>query len=169
MPLCIPNDSITCNILAAGKERNNTSNISKEVLEVYFSIYSIVTKINCFGICWFYSLGAFPGENTMPWVHLNFAFMPWVQSRLWATSKANASQAAWFHWMQSHRGQSIIFLSPKISWILHKEQECSDIALNNFLCPECVCDNSPGQGQRKGLRGPGRDSWECFQPKPCSV
>lgn len=76
MPLCIPNDSITCDILAAGKERNNTSNISKEVLKVYFSVYSIVTKINCSGTCWLDSLGAFPGENTMPLVHFNFVFVP---------------------------------------------------------------------------------------------
>lgn len=114
-------------------------------------------------MCWFYSLGAFPGENTMPWVHLNFAFMPWVQSRLWATSKANTSQAAWFHWVQSHWGQSIIFLSPKIAWILHKEKECSDIALNNFLCPECVCDTTTAQGRGKG-RG-----WEVLAEIPGSV
>lgn len=33
-----------------------------------------------------------------------------------------------------------------------------------------MCERgSPGQGTKKGLRGPDRDPWECFQPKPFSV
>lgn len=114
-------------------------------------------------MCWLDSLGAFPGENTMPLVHFNFGFVPWVQSRLWATSKANTSLAAWFHGVWSYWGQSTLFLSPKISWILHGEQECSDIALNSNTppCPECVRGAAPGRAQRRG--------WEVLAEIPGSV